>query len=39
VDRFFQLYADNVHRHGTPAMPKRYFQAPAPQSSALTAKS
>ena len=27
VDRFFSLYADNVHRHGTPAMPKRYFQA------------
>jgi FemAB-related protein (PEP-CTERM system-associated) len=27
VDRFFALYADNVHRHGTPAMSKRYFQA------------
>jgi FemAB-related protein (PEP-CTERM system-associated) len=27
VERFFALYADNVHRHGTPAMPKRYFQA------------
>lgn len=27
VDRFFDLYADNVHRHGTPAMPKHYFQA------------
>ena len=27
VDRFFALYADNVHRPGTPAMPKRYFQA------------
>ncbi len=27
VDRFFALYADNVRRHGTPAMPKRYFQA------------
>ncbi len=27
VDRFFGLYADNVHRHGTPAMPKKYFQA------------
>src|SRR3954451_3624384 len=24
-DRFFRLYADNVHRHGTPALPKRYF--------------
>ncbi len=27
VDRFFALYADNVHRHGTPAQSKRYFQA------------
>ncbi len=27
VDRFFDLYADNVHRHGTPAMPKRYFRS------------
>ena len=27
VDRFFALYADNVHRHGTPAMPKKYFKA------------
>jgi FemAB-related protein (PEP-CTERM system-associated) len=27
VDRFFALYADNVHRHGTPPMPKRWFQA------------
>ena len=27
VDRFFALYADNVHRHGTPALPKRYFAA------------
>ncbi|MFB0935688.1 MAG: FemAB family PEP-CTERM system-associated protein [Propionivibrio sp.] len=26
VARFFRLYADNVLRHGTPAMPKRYFQ-------------
>ena len=25
ADRFFALYADNVHRHGTPALPKRYF--------------
>jgi len=25
-NRFFDLYADNVHRHGTPALPKRYFQ-------------
>ncbi len=27
VSRFFALYADNVHRHGTPALSKRYFQA------------
>ena len=27
VDRFFTLYADNVHRHGTPGLPKRWFQA------------
>ena len=27
VDRFFELFADNVHRHGTPALPKRYFAA------------
>ena len=27
VDRFFGLYADNVRRHGTPALPKRYFAA------------
>ena len=27
VDRFFALYADNVHRHGTPALPRRYFAA------------
>jgi FemAB-related protein (PEP-CTERM system-associated) len=26
AERFFALYADNVHRHGTPALPKRYFQ-------------
>ncbi len=26
VDRFFAVYADNVHRHGTPALPKRYFR-------------
>mgnify|MGYP000885047726 CR=1 FL=1 len=25
--RFFALYADNVHRHGTPALPRRYFAA------------
>lgn len=25
--RFFDLYADNVHRHGTPALPRRYFEA------------
>ena len=27
VSRFFALYADNTHRHGTPAMPRRYFAA------------
>lgn len=27
VDRFFALYADNVRRHGTPALSKAYFQA------------
>ena len=27
VDRFFKLYSSNVHRHGTPALSKRYFQA------------
>src|SRR5262245_26209491 len=26
ADRFFALYADNVHRHGTPGLPKRYFE-------------
>ena len=27
AERFFALYADNVHRHGTPAMPREYFEA------------
>jgi FemAB-related protein (PEP-CTERM system-associated) len=27
VERFFPLYADNMHRHGTPGMSKRYFEA------------
>jgi FemAB-related protein (PEP-CTERM system-associated) len=27
LSRFFALFADNVHRHGTPALPRRYFQA------------
>lgn len=27
VDRFFELYADNVHRHGTPALSRGYFAA------------
>ena len=27
VDRFFALFAENVHRHGTPAMPRQWFQA------------
>ena len=26
AERFFALFADNVHRHGTPALPKRYFE-------------
>jgi len=26
VDRFFALYADNVHRHGTPPQSHRYFR-------------
>ncbi|MCU0840248.1 MAG: FemAB family PEP-CTERM system-associated protein [Thiobacillaceae bacterium] len=25
VDGFFGVYADNVRRHGTPALPRRYF--------------
>lgn len=25
ADRFFELYADNVHRHGTPGFSRRYF--------------
>jgi len=27
ASRFFALYADNVHRHGTPALSKSYFEA------------
>jgi FemAB-related protein (PEP-CTERM system-associated) len=27
IDRFFPLYADNVHRHGTPPFSKHYFRA------------
>ncbi len=27
ADRFFDLYADNQHRHGTPPHSRRYFQA------------
>jgi len=38
--RFFALYADNVHRHGTPAMPRRWFEALlqtfGPQAEVLT---
>lgn len=26
ANRFFPLYADNVQRHGTPALPRRYFE-------------
>jgi FemAB-related protein (PEP-CTERM system-associated) len=25
ADRFFAVFAGNVHRHGTPALPKKYF--------------
>lgn len=25
IERFFPVFADNVHRHGTPVLPKRYF--------------
>ena len=27
IDRFYSLYARNMHRHGTPAQPRRYFYA------------
>jgi FemAB-related protein (PEP-CTERM system-associated) len=27
VERFFTLYADNQHRHGTPPLAREYFQA------------
>ena len=27
AERFFPLYADNVHRHGTPALSQHYFEA------------
>ena len=27
ADRFFELYADNQHRHGTPPQSRRYFDA------------
>ena len=27
ADRFFDLYADNSHRHGTPPFPRRYFES------------
>ena len=27
AERFFALYADNVHRHGTPALSRRYFES------------
>ena len=26
ADRFFRVFADNMLRHGTPALPKRYFE-------------
>ncbi len=27
TERFFALYADNMHRHGTPPFPRRWFDA------------
>jgi FemAB-related protein (PEP-CTERM system-associated) len=27
IDRFFPLYADNMHRHGSPPLSQRYFAA------------
>lgn len=27
VSAFYELYADNLHRHGTPPQPRRYFEA------------
>jgi FemAB-related protein (PEP-CTERM system-associated) len=27
LDRFYPLYTDNVHRHGTPPVARRYFEA------------
>ena len=27
IDNFFKLYANNVHRHGTPALSRKYFSA------------
>jgi FemAB-related protein (PEP-CTERM system-associated) len=27
IDGFFPLYADNMHRQGTPPLPRRYFEA------------
>jgi FemAB-related protein (PEP-CTERM system-associated) len=27
VERFFELYSDNMHRHGTPPFSRRYFEA------------
>jgi FemAB-related protein (PEP-CTERM system-associated) len=27
LDTFFALYADNMHRHGTPPLPRRWFAA------------
>ena len=26
VERFYRVFADNVHRHGTPVLSKRYFE-------------
>lgn len=26
VDQFYSVFSDNVHRHGTPVLPKRFFE-------------
>ena len=38
VDRFFALYADNVHRHGTPALPQALLRRRCCRPSATTAR-
>ena len=38
VERFFTLYADSVHRLGTPVFPKKLLQRCSRKSSATTAR-